>query len=157
MRWKHVLLKKNYIFCEILNRPYLRLFSDLLLGPALSDILLHLDALIKIVTKAQLIANRLAGLDSEFLFSVLRLLHMLGTASPEAHNTVMQLKEQWKNIAPKLAAAKRTAVYTSEGVLQSSFLGQNSQKQGNNGNNSSGAGGNGANKATASASSFMMN
>eukprot|EP01032_Pedospumella_encystans_P008886 gene8886-10504_t len=153
--------------CEQLNsnntgalaayRPYLRLFSDLLLGPALSDILLHLDALIKIVTKAQLIANRLAGLDSEFLFSVLRLLHTLGTASPEAHNTVMQLKEQWKNIAPKLAAAKRTAVYTSEGVLQSSFLGQNSQKQGNNGNNSSGAGGNASNKATASASSFMMN
>ena len=125
-----------------------------MLGPALSDILLHLDALIKIVTKAMLIANRLAGLDSEFLFSVLRLLHMLGTAGPEAHSTVMQLKEQWKNIAPKLAAAKRTAVYTSEGVLQSSLLGQ---KQGNNGNNSSGAGGNGSNKPTASASSFMMN
>ena len=101
-----------------------------------------------------LIANRLAGLDSEFLFSVLRLLHVLGTAGPEAHSTVMQLKEQWKNIAPKLAAAKRTAVYTSEGVLQSSLLGQ---KQGNNGNNSSGAGGNGSNKPTASASSFMMN
>lgn len=151
------------------------MFSELLLGVALKDILLHVGALMKVVTKvccadvvcvydqvshvkvlhvsfvslqAQVLANRQIGLDCEFVFAALRLLHTLGSSSAEAHGTVMQLRDLWRNIAPKLAAAKRTATYTAEGALQNP-PGATSTKSGNGGGN--------GNKATASAAAFLLN
>lgn len=57
----------------------------------------------------------------------------------------MQLRDLWRNIAPKLAAAKRTAVYSAEGVLQNA-PGQSAKSGGNN------------NKGTtALGAGFMMN
>ncbi len=93
-------------------------------------------------------AGRQAGLDAEYLFGALRLLHSLGASSPEAHGTVMQLRDQWKNIAAKLAAAKRTAVYSTDGIQQAP-AGQSSGK--------GFASGNVFSKATSAASAFIMN
>jgi len=103
-----------------------------------------------ILPQAQLLANRQAGLDCEFVFAALRMLHTLGSASAEGHSTVVQLRDLWRNIAPKLAAAKRTAVYSAEGVLHNA-PGQSTKSNGNGNGNGNG------NKATASAAAFMMN
>lgn len=78
-----------------------------------------------------------------------RLLHHLGMASTTAHAVVMQCRDAWKNLAVKLANAKRMPVPVS--VPDGASVGSQRQDQ-------QGASGKAAlSKTTSTAASFMMN
>lgn len=100
--------------------------------------------------------------DSDFLLASTKLLHTLGCASTDAHNVVMRLRDHWKGIAAKLAAAKRTAGSTGTGGNADGSAAQGTGAAGGGGGHGAPAAQNSVKqnvfgKATSAASAFMMN
>jgi hypothetical protein len=57
--------------------------------------------------KADVLASRQCVNDAEYIYSVLKLLHRVGTSSEQGHQCVMRLKGAWMNIQKKFHANKR--------------------------------------------------
>jgi len=94
---------------SLLYRPYFRVVSELLLSRAV-DVSLAFDAALPtLLSRADALVARQAGNDAEFVYSVCKLLHRVGTASAEGHLCVMRCKEQWAGLRAAFVAHAHSA------------------------------------------------
>ena len=58
--------------------------------------------------QADSLAGRQGPNDADYVFSVLKLLHRVGTSGGKGHGCVMRVKESWKHIHSKFVKHKRS-------------------------------------------------
>jgi hypothetical protein len=88
-------------------RPYFQVLTDLLLSAG--D---HLAATFEtfassLLQKADLAVNRHQAADADFLYSIFKLFHRIGSASDLGHKIVAKHRELWKKIRMKFSSIKR--------------------------------------------------
>jgi len=93
---------------SLLYRPYFRVLSELIVGPAaLPAINMHQSVISKLSAKIQGLSVRQGANDAEFVQVVSSLLLRLSLLSVDAHNLVMRYRDQWKQVAMKFAQSSR--------------------------------------------------
>lgn len=88
-------------------RSYFKAVSELLLGPAVNIALAFEHVIPSLIHKAESLCVRQAQNDSEFIYSVLKLLHRLGCSDAKAHACVMRVRDLWRTLPNKFAQNKR--------------------------------------------------
>lgn len=89
-------------------RPFFRILSELLLSQAV-DINLPFETVIpQLLQKADFLVCRQYINDSELVYSILKLLHRIGSASKTGHSCVMRIKHLWAPLHAKSEVYKTT-------------------------------------------------
>lgn len=98
-------------------RAYFRVLSELLLSGSI-DMQLAFDAVVPaLLQRVEALVVRQGVNDAEFIYSVLKLLHRLGTCSASGHACVMGCRDQWKNLRQTFVAYQRKALASGVGGL----------------------------------------
>lgn len=63
-----------------------------------------------ILFQAQHLAQRSASNDPEFVYAVCKLLHRIGTATPDGNAAVIRVRDAWKDLAVKLAGLRAAGI-----------------------------------------------
>lgn len=96
-------------------RAYFRVLSELLLSGSI-DMQLAFDAVVPaLLQRAEALVVRQGVNDAEFVYSVLKLLHRLGTCSAAGHACVMGCRDQWKNLRHTFIAYQRKSLASGGG------------------------------------------
>ena len=92
----------------MLYRFYFQVLSDVLLSGAMSELtLVFQHAIIPLVSRADILATRMAPYDIEFLYCFIKLLTRLDLMSPHAHQHVNNIKNSWMKVLTKFMHNRR--------------------------------------------------
>ena len=94
-------------------RAYFRVLSELLLSGSI-EMNLAFDAVMPaMLSRADALVVRQGINDAEFIYSVFKLLHRVGTSSASGHACVMRCRDQWKSLRLTFVAYQRKASATA--------------------------------------------
>jgi hypothetical protein len=103
-------------------RLYFRAVSDILLGPAIDPVLVFDKIVPSLLDKATMLAERLHGKDPEFIYSVFKLLHRVGTSNESSHACVVSIRNMVRTTRTKFShsVGKASQVTNANGASASS-------------------------------------
>ena len=101
-------------------RVYFRAVSDILLGPAIDPVLVFDKIIPSLLDKAMMLAERLHGKDPEFIYSVFKLLHRVGTSNESSHACVVSIRNMVRTTRNKFSLSVGKSTHLSNSTTASS-------------------------------------
>ncbi len=101
-------------------RLYFRAVSDVLLGPAIDPVLVFDKIIPSLLDKSVMLAERLHGKDPEFIYSVFKLLHRVGTSNESSHACVVSIRNMVRTARNKFSLSVGKSTHLNNSTTASS-------------------------------------